>query len=89
MTKDELEQIATREAHCKPYGSSVTLSIGERDELVALAGDGMRCRWLREDRGIEGQTPFIAMRSTPLSFSRWIGKPADERIDAAMAEDEQ
>lgn len=42
MTRDELEQIATREAHCKPYGSAVTLSIGERDELVALARDGMR-----------------------------------------------
>ncbi|MBV7502052.1 hypothetical protein [Achromobacter sp. ACM05] len=44
MTKDELEQIATREAHCKPYGSAVTLSIGERDELVALARDGMLLR---------------------------------------------
>jgi len=44
MTRDELEQIATREAHCKPYGASVTLSIGERDELVALARDGMLLR---------------------------------------------
>ncbi|MCG7328016.1 hypothetical protein [Achromobacter sp. ACRQX] len=44
MTKDELEQIATREAHCKTYGSAVTLSIGERDELVALARDGMLLR---------------------------------------------
>ncbi|MCG7324323.1 hypothetical protein [Achromobacter sp. ACRQX] len=44
MTKDELEQIATREAHCKPYGAAVTLSIGERDELVALGRDGMLLR---------------------------------------------
>lgn len=47
MTKDELEQIAAREAHCKPYGASVTLSIGEHDELVALARDGMRYRHIR------------------------------------------
>ncbi|CAB3654532.1 hypothetical protein LMG26685_02929 [Achromobacter mucicolens] len=37
MNKQDLDAIATREAHCKPYGASVTLSIGERDELVALA----------------------------------------------------
>lgn len=42
MNKQDLDAIATREAHCKPYGASVTLSIGERDELVALARDGMR-----------------------------------------------
>ena len=48
MDKQDLDAIATREAHCKPYGASVTLSIGERDELVALARDGMRYRWLRD-----------------------------------------
>lgn len=47
MDKAELEAIATREAHCKPFGAAVTLSVGERDELVALARDGLRYRWLR------------------------------------------
>ena len=41
MKKQDLDAIATRKAHCKPYGASVTLSIGERDDLVALARDGM------------------------------------------------
>jgi hypothetical protein len=48
MDKEQLDAIATREAHCKPYGAAVTLSIGERDELVALARDGMRYRWVRD-----------------------------------------
>ncbi len=37
MNKEELEQIAQRPSCCKPFGASVTLSVGERDELVALA----------------------------------------------------
>lgn len=87
MTKDDLDVIAKRETHCKPWGEGVTISRAERDQLVALARDGMRYRWLREDRQIGGQTPFIAMRTTSLSYSRWIGEPADETIDAAMAKE--
>lgn len=41
MDKEQLDAIATREAHCKPFGAAVTLSVGERDALVALARDGM------------------------------------------------
>lgn len=37
MDLEQLEAIAKREAHCKPFGSAVTLSVAERDELVALA----------------------------------------------------
>ncbi|MBC9904805.1 hypothetical protein [Achromobacter xylosoxidans] len=37
MNKEELEQIAQRPSCCKPFGASVTLSVGERDELVAMA----------------------------------------------------
>lgn len=37
MDLKQLEAIAKREAHCKPFGAAVTLSVGERDELVALA----------------------------------------------------
>lgn len=42
MTKDELDQIAERRTYCEPFGESVSLSRVERDELVALARDGMR-----------------------------------------------
>lgn len=37
MTKEELEQIAERAPYCRSFGESVSLSRGERDELVALA----------------------------------------------------
>ncbi|MEN5063604.1 hypothetical protein [Achromobacter aegrifaciens] len=42
MTKDQLDQIAQRQTCCKPFGETVSLSRVERDELVALARDGMR-----------------------------------------------
>lgn len=42
MTKDDLDEIAKRETHCKPWGEGVTISRAERDQLVALARDGMR-----------------------------------------------
>lgn len=41
MNKEELDQIAQRPSCCKTFGASVTLSVGERDELVAMARDGM------------------------------------------------
>lgn len=50
MDKKDLDAIATREAHCKPYGASVTLSIGERDELVALAKKAVV--WRRCDKEV-------------------------------------
>jgi len=37
MDKEQLDAIATREAHCKPFGAAVSLSVGERDALVAMA----------------------------------------------------
>ncbi|OAD17164.1 hypothetical protein [Achromobacter insolitus] len=46
MNKEELEQIAQRPSCCKPFGASVTLSVGERDELVAMARDGERAQTL-------------------------------------------
>ena len=42
MKKDDLDEIAKRETHCKPWGEAVTISRAERDQLVALARDGMR-----------------------------------------------
>lgn len=37
MDREKLEQIVARQACCEPFGASVTLSAGERDELVMLA----------------------------------------------------
>lgn len=48
MDLKQLEAIAKRETHCKPFGEAVTISRGERDELVALALNGMRYQWLHD-----------------------------------------
>lgn len=48
MNKEELEQIAQRPSCCEPFGASVTLSVGERDELVAMARDGMRAPAMKD-----------------------------------------
>lgn len=78
MRKQDLDAIATREAHCKPYGSAVTLSIGERDELVALARDGMRYRFIRD-------VPWKGSRLRD-AIAKQKNVVWDETIDAAMAE---
>lgn len=44
MTNEELTLIAERPTCCKPFGESVSLSRAERDQLVALARDGMLLR---------------------------------------------
>lgn len=88
MKKQDLDAIATREAHCKPYGASVTLSIGERDELVALARDGMRYRWLRDDSqdlDLFGTTaPYVIEGQTTEPLD---GDALDEAIDSQMAKE--
>lgn len=80
MDKEALEEIATREAHCKPFGAAVTLSVGERDALVALARDGLRYRFVRD----------IPWLDSPLGDVIALQKNAiwDERIDAAMTEEQ-
>lgn len=44
MNKEYLDAIANRETHCAPFGERVSLSRAERDQLVALARDGMLLR---------------------------------------------
>lgn len=44
MTKEELDAIASRAPYCRSFGESVSLSRVERDELVALARNGMLLR---------------------------------------------
>lgn len=81
MTKDDLDEIAKRETHCKPWGEAVTISRAERDQLVALARDGMRYQWLRV-----GDNDEKVMRGTDIE-NTWLlrRKHLDEAIDAEMA----
>jgi len=92
MTKDDLDEIAKRETHCKPWGEAVTISRAERDQLVALARDGMRYRWLRIQPN-DTSAPRI-------DVVHWIDEgditggsglrleELDTAIDAAMAKEE-
>ncbi len=73
MDKEQLDAIATREAHCKPYGAAVTLSIGERDELVAIA---RRYAWVRD-----GQNDAVHI------LGLYEGKEMDLAIDELMAKE--
>lgn len=86
MTLDELNAIAERRSCCKTYGESVSLTGQERDELVALARDGMRYRWLRD----EACSRNARVRERALSLldagEWWADK--DAAIDAAMAKEE-
>ncbi|MGX9694453.1 hypothetical protein ACTJNK_29220 [Achromobacter anxifer] len=81
MTKDQLEQIAQRSTCCKPFGEAVTISRVERDELVALARDGMRYRWARSHIKTDHDLPGGYYLSDEGGVS-W-----DKTIDAAMAEE--
>lgn len=84
MTKDELALIAERQTCCRPFGESVSLSRAERDQLVALARDGMRYRWLRV-----GDNDERVMRGADVE-NTWLlrRKYLDEAIDAEMAKEE-
>lgn len=81
MTNEELALIAERPTCCKPFGESVSLSRAERDQLVALARDGMRYQWLRV-----GENDEKVMRGTDVE-NTWLlrRKYLDEAIDAEMA----
>lgn len=77
MDLKQLDAIAKRKAHCLSFGAAVTLSVGERDELVALAMDGMRYRYIRDVPWLESSLGDV------ISFQKnavW-----DRAIDAAMA----
>lgn len=84
MDKEYLDAIANRETHCAPFGERVSLSRAERDQLVALARDGMRYRWLRV-----GDNDEKVMRGTDVE-NTWLlrRKHLDEAIDAELAKEE-
>lgn len=89
MTNEELAAIATREAHCKPFGAAVTLSVGERDALVAMA---RRYAWLRVQPNDTS--------TTRIDVVHWVEEgdvnagsglrleELDAAIDAAMAKEQ-
>ena len=88
MDLEQLEAIAKREAHCKPFGSAVTLSVAERDELVEMA---RRYAWLRDSVLVDGEinaSLFVHVDS-PEWPDRWalVGEELDAAIDATMAKE--
>lgn len=89
MTKDDLDEIAKRKTHCKPWGEAVTISRAERDQLVALARDGVRYRWLRDDSqdlDLFGTTaPYVIEGQTTEPLE---GDALDEAVDLQMAKEE-
>lgn len=92
MTKDDLDVIAKRETHCKPWGEGVTISRAERDQLVALARDGMRYRWLRNEVLVDGEVndSLYVHVDSPDWPTRWalVGEELDAALDAVMAKEE-
>jgi len=78
MNKEDLDAIAERQPYCRNFGESVSLSRAERDELVALARDGMRYRWLRDTPWPEDLQPIITLQQN----ARW-----DSAVDAEMAKE--
>ncbi len=90
MTKDDLDEIAKRESYCAPFETRVSLTGAERDQLVALARDGMRLRWLdrfahRADWVAGEPSKLIICADTGEEF---YGETWSTAIDAAMKEDE-
>lgn len=92
MTKDELALIAERPTCRKPFGESVSLSRGERDQLVALARDGMRYRWLRDEVLVDGEVndSLYVHVDSPDWPTRWalVGDELDAALDAELAKEE-
>lgn len=92
MDKEALDAIADRQPYCRSFGELVSLSRAERDQLVALARDGMRYRWLRIQPN-DTSAPRI-------DVVHWIDEgditggsglrleELDTTIDAAMAKEE-
>ncbi|KAA5926385.1 hypothetical protein F1536_12605 [Achromobacter xylosoxidans] len=85
MTPEQLDAIAQREAHCKPFGETVTLSRAERDALVALA---RRYGWLRDDSQdadlFGSNAPYVVEGQTMAPLT---GEELDAAIDAATAKE--
>lgn len=90
MTREELEAIAQRSTCCKPFGEAVTISRIERDELVALARDGMRWRFVRDNADITLDEPvwFTTDSGQQINVSVFGRHESERAIDAAMAKEQ-
>ncbi len=80
MTKDDLDVIAKREPHCKTWGEAVTISRAERDQLVALARDGMRYRGLRAALFQQ----WLSVGEAEIGMRVYGACPTETDIDAAI-----
>lgn len=96
MNKEQLDAIANRKTTCHPFGETVTLSRAERDQLVALAMDGLRYRWLRDPQTdvalvLDKRTGYVPEdESTPgvggyYMYEYRAGEELDAAVDAALA----
>ncbi|WFC66385.1 hypothetical protein EUC41_08670 [Achromobacter denitrificans] len=80
MTKEELDAIASRAPYCRSFGESVSLSRVERDELVALARDGMRYRGLRAALFQQ----WLSVGEAEIGMRVYGACPTETDIDAAI-----
>ncbi|GAB1836866.1 hypothetical protein MyNCGM121_36450 [Achromobacter xylosoxidans] len=95
MNKEQLDAIANRKTTCHPFGETVSISRAERDQLVALAMDGLRYRWLRDPQTdvalvLDKRTGYVPENeSVPgvggyYMYEYRAGEELDAAIDAAM-----
>lgn len=80
MTKEELDAIASRAPYCRSFGESVSLSRVERDELVALARNGMRYRGLRAALFQQ----WLSVGEAEIGMRVYGACPTETDIDAAI-----
>lgn len=91
MLKEDLDAIAQLRTYCEPFGESVRLSRVERDELVALARDGMRFQFVLNDacygypssEGSQYEEVYLVVTGTQANDQ----EHALRIIDAAMAKE--
>ncbi|GAB1835939.1 hypothetical protein MyNCGM121_27130 [Achromobacter xylosoxidans] len=96
MNKEQLDAIANRKTTCHPFGETVSISRVEREELVALAMNGLRYRWLRDPQTdvalvLDKRTGYVPEdESVPgvggyYMYEYRAGEELDAAIDSAMA----
>lgn len=83
MNKEQLDAIANRKTTCHPFGETVTLSRAERDQLVALARDGMRYR-----SALEAAIEYMGPSVPQCCGCEYEWGHALEIMKAAMAKEE-
>ncbi|EJO27518.1 hypothetical protein [Achromobacter marplatensis] len=85
MSPEEIEAIAQRPTCCKAWDETVSLTKAERDALVAMARDGARYQWLRDQTETDGIA--IVMKDKYFDKSRTCAENIDKFVDAEMAKE--